>query len=225
MYPLDLLQSPSQNPNPKRSNEGLYYEILGLHEEEDAIKILMNHLALFELPSSHLKPSNLQELTKALQKEEGEGFESGSAYNGKSSIQFHCLIIALFIAYIKALQECFDIQQGKDETKDKAKDKAKESLGGLRDIHNRIWKYGRILWTVTSSRMFDDYLHTLQGTLMSVYPVQISAYTKYFEGLGLGDKQSDSLDGKVAGQCKLRDRDSNLDEDVGSKEDVEACPS
>ena len=39
--------------------------------------------------------------------------------------------------------------------------------------------------------------------------------------MGLGDKQSDSLDGKVAGQRKLHNRDSNLDEDVGSKEDVE----
>jgi len=242
MYPLHLLESPSQDPNPKRSNEGLYHEILDLHKEKGAVKTLMDLLAPFEFPSSHLKPGNLQELLDELEKEVAEGFKSGSAFNGRSSIQFHCLIIALFIGYIKALKECFDIQQGKDkakdetkddEMKDKAKDRAKESRhatqsakaankseGGLRGIqHCRIWKYGRILWTVTSSRMFDDYLHTLQGTLMSVYPGQLSAYMKYFEGLGLEDKQSDGLDGTVeAGQ---HNRDSNLDEGEGSKEDVE----
>jgi hypothetical protein len=226
MYPLDLLESSSQNPNPKRSTEGLYHEILCLHQEKDAVKILMDLLAPFQFPSPHLKPSNLQELMDALEKERAEGFNSGSAYNGKTSIQFHCFIIALCIGYIKALKECFEVQQGKDKakdkakdkSKDKAKDKAKKSEERLQDIHHRIWKYGRILWTVTSSRMFDDYLHTLQGSLMSVYPGQLSAYTKYFESLGLEDEQSDGLDGTVAGQ---HDGDSNLDEGEGAKEDVE----
>lgn len=55
--------------------------------------------------------------------------------------------------------------------------------------------------------MFDDHLHTLQGTLILVYPGQLFAYTKYFERLRLEGKQSD-LDGMVARQYK---RDSNLD--------------
>ncbi len=59
-----------------------------------------------------------------------------------------------------------------------------EMMAKKLDSQTRIWNYGRILWTVALSWMFDDHLQSLQGALVSVRPGE-EAHTWFFELLKL----------------------------------------
>ncbi len=78
--PLQQLKSRGaapRNTSSRHSNRSLHFEVSKL-------------LASF----AQLRPSNLDELMKALEEEKKSDYSSThSAYNGKSAIQFHCLLI------------------------------------------------------------------------------------------------------------------------------------
>jgi len=130
---------------------------------------------------------------KALEEEKKSDYSlMHSAYNGKSAIEFHCLLIALFIALMKALKDCDEIHKAEGNILETEMETAKVKLVKNKgwwamqsmlnkvkedtemmakkklDSQTRIWNYGRILWTVALSRMFDDHLQSLQGALVSV---------------------------------------------------------
>lgn len=185
--------------------------------------------------SSNLCPSDLNDLMAALTKESDEKYSAThSAYNGKSAIQFHCFLLALFIAYKKALKERNEVHKAEGEilkaeveklgtSNEQAMQAALEKIQGdvelmakKRKSQKLIWEYGRIIWTVTSSRMFDDHLQSLQGSFVSVRPGQEGAYTWLFERIGLEDEKPGGL--RFAVKSK---ENSDEGEDEGHAEDVE----
>src|SRR6266508_2740550 len=158
--------------------------------EERGIERLMDLLTSIQFQGSHLKPNDLKGLLDELANEEAN--PTSSAYNEASSIPFHCFFIALLIGFVKALSEMDEVEKAEGKArqeqntvtkKDKGKGKpgggaAKSKDGNARrsEILAHIWDYGRILWTVVSSRMFDDHLQSLQGLLAAVVPGQMSLY-------------------------------------------------
>jgi hypothetical protein len=114
-----------------------------------------------------------------------------------SCIQFHCLLIALLIGYVKALQE-YDglyklegqILQGKGDIK------REELTPKMRDSQRLIWMYGRFIWTITTSGMFDAHLQAMTTALIGIRSANETTYTVFSISLGLevahsGDGNSD----------------------------------
>jgi len=231
--PLDVLQSKAaspRNPNLKKSNKSLHKEILTLHEEERGIERLMDLLTSIQFQGSHLKPNDLKGLLDELANEEAN--PTSSAYNEASSIPFHCFFIALLIGFVKALSEMDEVEKAEGKArqeqntvtkKDKGKGKpgggaAKSKDGNARrsEILAHIWDYGRILWTVVSSRMFDDHLQSLQGLLAAVVPGQMSLYKAFFRRL-----EARWFDRPVGVHSRDGQEREGEGEGEGAKEDVE----
>lgn len=237
--PLNILQSKAAgwrgSPNLSKSNKALFEEIKILHDER-GVEQLMDHLASIQFEGSHLKPNDLKGLRDELAKENAEDSNSTrSAYNEASSIPFQCFVIALLIGLVKALSELDEIRKAEGKARQEMhskKDKRKANQGGaakskdenvrLQGIQVRIWEYSRILWTVFSSRMFDDHLQLLQGLLAAVVPGQMDLYTEFFRRL-----EGVWLDRPV-GVSSRRDKerygggeDEEEREGEGNKEDVE----
>ena len=222
--PLQQLESMGAMPrttSSRHSNRSLHFEVSKLHQAEGAVEYL---IGLISPIASFAQLSNLDELMKALEEEKKNDYSSThSAYNRKSAVQFHCLLVALFIAYMKALKDRDEIHKAEGKILKTEMEMAKEKSvnnkgqwamqGMLKkvkedtkmmarklDSQTRIWNYGRILWTVALSRMFDDHLQSLQGALVSVRPGE-EAHTWFFklmelanEGPGDGDAEDDTED-------------------------------
>ncbi len=192
--PLQQLESRGaapRNTSSRHSNRSLHFEVSKLHQTEGAVKYLIGLISPIA-SFAQLRPSNLDELMKALEEEKKSDYSSThSAYNGKSAIQFHCLLITLFIALMKALKDRDEIHKAEGKILETEMETAKaksvnnkgrwamqrmlnkvkedtEMMAKKLDSQTRIWNYGRILWTVALSWMFDDHLQSLQGALVSV---------------------------------------------------------
>jgi len=94
--PLQQLKSRGaapRNTSSRHSNRSLHFEVSKLHQTEGAVKYLIGLISPIA-SFAQLRPSNLDELMKALEEEKKSDYSSThSAYNGKSAIQFHCLLI------------------------------------------------------------------------------------------------------------------------------------
>ena len=195
-----------------------------MHEDK-GVEQLMDHLASIQFQGSHLKPNDLKGLRDELAKEDSN--PTRSAYNETSSIPFQCFVIALLIGLVKALSELEEIRKAEGKARQEMhakKDKRKPDQGGasksrLQGIQVRIWEYSRILWTVSSSRMFDDHLQLLQGLLAAVVPGQMVLYTEFFRRL-----EAEWLVGVSSRRDKERYGGGEGEEEregEGNKEDVE----
>ena len=187
----DLLESRGMlsrsSPKSDCSNKGLYSEVSTLCQTDGAVQRLMDLLKPIEFPFAcgQLMPDNLNNLLATLEDEKVEG-STQSAYNEMSCIQFHCLLIALLIGYVKALQE-YDglyklegqILQGKGDIK------REELTPKMRDSQRLIWMYGRFIWTITTSGMFDAHLQAMTTALIGIRSANETAYTVFSISLGL----------------------------------------
>jgi hypothetical protein len=214
---LEARGAAPRNSSSKHSNRSLHFEVAKLHQTEGAVAYLIGLISPIA-SFAQLRPSNLDGLKQALEAEKENDYSSThSAYNGKSAIQFQCLLIALFIAYMTALKDRDKIHQEEGEilesemataklksVKNKGQwamqsmmKKVKENTKMMErklDSQTRIWNYGRILWTVTSSQMFDDHLQSLQGALVSVRPGE-EAHAWFFQLMELDEEPGSDGDG------------------------------
>ena len=219
------------------SNSNLFDEVEDL--AEDDVNSLFGLLEPILFDQQDLKPTKIDGLFRELRKEKAADFQSSSssAYNQGSSVEFHCLLMALLVGYVKALNERDEVRREEgmalletqslqsvkkpknlkkgNEAVQVMRNKSKEEQERLDGIHLRIWKYGRILWTLTSSRMFNDHLRSLQGLLATVSSSQMSLYS-FFGSQKLEVKQSGSLGAPSTG-----DGDGEEEEEGTEKEDVE----
>jgi hypothetical protein len=143
-----------------------------------------------------LEPFANSELTE-LQDKLGVGKGSGHrpnvpVYNKKTAVEFHCLLVALFLGYGKALAACHEAaiaRRKEDSDHQQLKRKKAQKQGktasadqatgdGIGDHLAKVWTYGRLLWRVTSSQMFDDHLETLGR--ISTFSAPISSLTTAF---------------------------------------------
>ena len=119
----------------------------------------------------------LPELRAALEVANNSGYDpTVPVYNENTCVEFHCLLVALFWGYGRALTSLYkatkaqrqvehDLQhlQGKKQKKE-AKAKAGAEAEAEREAANykaEVWTYARLLWRVTSSQMFKDHLEIL----------------------------------------------------------------
>jgi hypothetical protein len=240
---LEARGAAPRNSSSKHSNRSLHFEVAKLHQTEGAVAYLIGLISPIA-SFAQLRPSNLDGLKQALEAEKENDYSSThSAYNGKSAIQFQCLLIALFIAYMTALKDRDKIHQEEGEilesemataklksVKNKGQwamqsmmKKVKENTKMMErklDSQTRIWNYGRILWTVTSSQMFDDHLQSLQGALVSVRPGE-EAHAWFFQLMELDEEPGSDGDGDDEDKDGDDEDKDGDDEDEGRTEDDE----
>lgn len=200
----------ARSRKPKRSNKALRSEVSCLCQDERAVQRLMDHLSPIRFSHPELIPENLNDLLAALEEEGAQNSDSThSAYNGKSSIQFHCLLIALLIGYVKALRAYNKLHKEEGRERNAGKKESKRKLGlaeDMRESQEVIWKCGRLLWTVTTSGMFDDHLQAMNQALNGVIPEHVDVYKEFSLSVGLEDQDS-------------RDGSGDLDEEKGGEEE------
>ena len=189
----------SFNPNSKHSNRALLSEVSGLCRKEGAVQALVGPLISMQIPI----PSNLNNLLQALQMEMSN--PNCSAYNETSCIEFHFLLLAILVQYVKALKDHWISSAGKPA----------HSHASL----DRVWKFGRFFWTLTSSRMFDDHLQAMRTLFSPVSFHTRGTYAKFFNCLGLNNPDG-LLEGSGWGKGK-RNSSRGGDEGGNGEEDVE----
>jgi len=162
----------------RKSNEGFHGMLSSFCGNEEAVKRLLNFLNHLRHPSltSEEKPKNLMKLLTAIAKEvEKPGrTDPESAYNNDTCIEFHCLLLALLVGYGWSLTKY-------------SKERETLSQEQVQKLAFDIWEYGRFLWAVSLSQMFDDHILVLLQTTMQRSTVSPEDGRSYSDSVVFGD--------------------------------------
>lgn len=195
--PFDKLKINAQQHNPdldKKSNDNF---CLLVRREGTEIQNIYSRLR-DRIPQTEGKPDNLNTLLTAVEQ------KGKDAYNADTCVELHCLLLVLFIGYGEALAGCAQACQDQAKRLARAENKKTgkkaraeaEARAKTQDLSltKDVWTYGRYLWRITSSRMFEGHLQVLCKARASISPLfsEAGLYVKsvVFKDPGPGDERA-----------------------------------
>jgi len=183
--PFDELRYSFQRYTPGSASNNDFHETLSSFcEDERVVKRLLNFLNYLHYPALKAaeKPQDLNKLLTALKAEKSGDVDS--AYNEETCIVLHLLLLALLVGLGHSLTKYHVAYKAVQKREKKEGKKAKEEMRMLA-IH--FWEYGRLLWELVSSQMFDDHIHVLLGTTLNARTVWFHNQDLYSSVVGFDD--------------------------------------
>jgi len=194
------------------------FEVLSKLEEQGEVKDILSHLACIE-DFREDKPADFSNLMKTLANDE-------NGYDGETCVEFHCLVLGLLTGYGIALETYKVAYKAaganlEDKTMKNWHTLDPKLVDG--SLATNVWEYGRALWGVTCSRMFDHHLQVLHKTTFTApSSLQENLYlARVVFGNpkpGCGDGKADEEDGKAD------EEDGKADEEDGKADGEDGFP-
>jgi hypothetical protein len=147
------------------------------------------------------------------------------AYTPETSIEFHQLLIALLIAYRRALilRRLAQVEESRKKgawhkTEHDEEEKFEPDLEANGLLNTDIWNYAFLFWRLTSSRMFLDHLDVLRNLAAPKMPVKSDAekYSLWLEGEGEEEVKAGGTSEVVAAVGAEAVVRKEADEEVGA---------